>query len=161
MITYNEGLDWSFCCGVKIKIESKSLQFLLKTCLDVTHVMFVINLGYWKMLCVKGNCIGMVGPFEGFHVKLMQSILDINDYDDLKLFQLAFKLHIRYKQHWVLVEWTHLNMMVRSYNCHFAKYSKEKKNVTQLIPTLVWKAIYAKYREIYFDNIFWEDTLRN
>jgi hypothetical protein len=36
------------------------------------------------MLCVKGNCVSMAGPFEEFHVKLMQSILDINDYDDLK-----------------------------------------------------------------------------
>jgi hypothetical protein len=51
--------------------------------------------------------------------------------------------------------------MDRSYNCHFVKYSKEKKNVTQLIPTLVWKAIYAKYRETYPDNIFQKDALKD
>ncbi len=49
-------------------------------------------------MCVKGNCIGMAGPFEGFHVKLMQSILDINDYNDLELFQPPSKLLKREKQ---------------------------------------------------------------
>jgi hypothetical protein len=51
--------------------------------------------------------------------------------------------------------------MATSYNYHFAKYSKEKKNVTQLIPTFVWKAIYAKYRETYPNNIFQENTLKD
>ncbi len=98
------------------------------------------------MLCVKGNCIGMVGIFEGFHVKLMQSILDINEVDDLKLSQPPFKLPKKEKQLPMLVELTHLSTMGTSYNCHFAKYSKENKNVIQLILTLVWKAIHAKYR---------------
>ncbi len=29
-----------------------------------------------------------------------------------------------------------------------------------MIPTLVWKAIYAKYRETYLDNIFQENALK-
>jgi hypothetical protein len=51
----------------------------------------------------------------------MQSILDISDYDDLKLFQPPFKFLRREKQLWMLVEWTHLSTMARSYNCHFAQ----------------------------------------
>jgi hypothetical protein len=66
----------------------------------------------------------MVGPFEGSHVKLMQSILDINEIDDLELFQPPFNLLRTKKQHQVLVELTHLSMMATSYNHHFAKYSK-------------------------------------
>jgi hypothetical protein len=50
--------------------------------------------------------------------------------------------------------------MAISYNRHFAKYSKEKMNVKQLIPTLVWKAIYSKYKETYLNNIFQENTLK-
>ncbi len=36
---------------------------------------------------MRGNCVGMVGFFEGSHVKLMQSILDISEVDDLELSQ--------------------------------------------------------------------------
>jgi hypothetical protein len=45
----------------------------------------------------------MAGPFEGSHVKLMQSILDINEIDDPELFQPPFKLFRREKQLQVLV----------------------------------------------------------
>jgi len=40
----------------------------------------------------------MVGFFEGFHVKLMQSILDINEVDDFELSQPPFKLPRKEKQ---------------------------------------------------------------
>jgi hypothetical protein len=74
--------------------------------------------------CVRGNCVGMARPFEGPRVKSMQSILDINEVDDLKLFQPPFKLPRREKQLQVLVELIHLSTMAISYNHHFANYSK-------------------------------------
>jgi len=63
---------------------------------------------------VRGNCIGMDGFFERSHVKLMQSILDISEVDDLELFQPPFKLPRKEKQLQVLVESIHLSMMAQS-----------------------------------------------
>jgi hypothetical protein len=41
-----------------------------------------------------------------------------------------------------IVESLHLSTMVASYNKHFASCNKGKKQVTQLIPIVVWKQIY-------------------
>jgi hypothetical protein len=129
---------------LKLKLNPKVFNFSRMFVWMWHCVTFVIDLGMcWKMLCVKNNYVGMVGPFEGFHVKLMQWILDISEDDDFKFFQQPSKFPRKDKQPWMLVKLTHLNTMVTSYNRHFTKYSKEKMNVKQLIPTLVWKAIYS------------------
>jgi len=41
------------------------------------------------------------------------------------------------KMHKAIVESLHLNTMATSYNIHFATYSNVKKQITQLIPTIV------------------------
>ncbi len=40
-------------------------------------------------------------------------------------------------------------------------YSKDKKKVIQLIPCFMWKVIYGEYKEIYFNLMFQEDTLKD
>jgi hypothetical protein len=40
------------------------------------------------------------------------------------------------------------------YNLHFAIYSKDKNNVTHLIPFIVWKVVYAKYKLILWNQTF-------
>jgi hypothetical protein len=43
----------------------------------------------------------------------------------------------------------------------FCKYSKDKKKVTQFIPSLVWKQVYANYRTTNLENISQEDPLKD
>jgi hypothetical protein len=43
----------------------------------------------------------------------------------------------------------------------FCKYSKNKKKVTQFIPSLVWKQVYANYRITNLESISQEDTLKD
>jgi len=60
----------------------------------------------------------------------------------------------RKNNHGAIVESFHLNTMLASYHWHFVKYSKDNKQVTQLILNLVWKAIYDEYKEIYLNLVF-------
>jgi hypothetical protein len=51
--------------------------------------------------------------------------------------------------------------MAAAYNHHFAIYSRDRKQVTQLIPKAVWKSVYTAYLEAYPDSQFAEDTLKD
>ncbi len=63
--------------------------------------------------------------------------------------------------HKAIVESLHLNTMATSYNIHFATYSNVKKQITQLISTIVQKALYNDYVIAYLNSPFHEDTLKD
>jgi len=65
------------------------------------------------------------------------------------------------RQPWTIGEFLHLNTMVTSYQRHFVIYLTDKKKVTQLIPSLVWKVVYDEYKETYINLVFQEDTLKD
>jgi len=50
--------------------------------------------------------------------------------------------------------------METSYNLHFANYSLSKQ-VTQLIPTTMWKQVYINYQTTYFDSYLVEETFKD
>ncbi len=61
-------------------------------------------------------------------------LVDLEDY--FVLFnQGRAKVARKDKQQQAIVEFLHLNIMVTSYHWHFAIYSRDKKQVTQLIPS--------------------------
>jgi hypothetical protein len=60
-----------------------------------------------------------------------------------------------------LVNSIQFNTMVTSYNLHFVNYSLGKKQITQLIPTLVWKQVYTDYQTAYLDSYLTEKTLKD
>jgi hypothetical protein len=64
----------------------------------------------------------------------------------------------REKGNRAIVESTHLNNMCATYNHHFAIYSKNKFKNTQIIPNVVWKAIYASYKSNYLELKFEKET---
>ncbi len=66
----------------------------------------------------------------------------------------------REKINCAIVESTHLNNMCATYNHHFVIYSKNKFKNTQLIPNVVWKAIYVSYKSDYLEIKFEEETLK-
>ena len=45
-----------------------------------------------------------------------------------------------------IVESLHLSGLVASYNVYFAKYCKGRKQVTQLVPSLMWKEVFKEYK---------------
>jgi hypothetical protein len=47
-----------------------------------------------------------------------------------------------------ILESFHMNAMAANYHWHFVIYSKNNKQVTQLISSLVWKVVYGEYKEI-------------
>jgi hypothetical protein len=44
-----------------------------------------------------------------------------------------------------IVESLHLTTVVVSYICHFATYNTSKKQVTLVIPNIVWRNVYLDY----------------
>jgi hypothetical protein len=71
------------------------------------------------------------------------------DESDVLLNQQKMKVARKEKQPWQIVESLHLSPMVTNYNHHFILYHRENKQVTQLIPRLVQRMIYAKYKKNY------------
>ncbi len=59
-----------------------------------------------------------------------------------------------------IVESTHLSNMCATYNDHFAMYSKNKSQNTQLIPNVVWKVVYVSYKSHYLESNRKEETLK-
>ena len=55
------------------------------------------------------------------------------------------KLPWRKKSHHPIVDSVVLSSFVAAYTTHFAAYSKEKTNVTQLVPGKVWKLVYNQF----------------
>lgn len=60
-----------------------------------------------------------------------------------------------------IVDSFHLASLVTAYNSCFAEYSSTRKNVTQLIPSLVWKEVHLLYRNSFPDSPFSEETLKD
>ena len=60
-----------------------------------------------------------------------------------------------------IVDSLHLSCLVASYNVHFAKYCKGRKQVTQLVPSIVWKEVFKEYKEHYSNSPFVEETLKD
>ena len=54
----------------------------------------------------------------------------------------------------------HLSCLVASYNVHFANYFKYHKQVTQLVPSLVWKEMFKEYKDHYTNSHFVEENLK-
>ncbi len=45
-----------------------------------------------------------------------------------------------------IVDYFHFRYLSNSYNCHSMFYIWDRKNVTQLMPSQVWKVVYANYK---------------
>ena len=60
-----------------------------------------------------------------------------------------------------IVDSLHLSYLVASYNIHFTKYCKGLKQVTQLVPSLVWNDVFKEYKDHYTDSPFVEKTLKD
>lgn len=68
------------------------------------------------------------------------------------------------KQPWSprpIVDSFHLSKLVKAYNFYFQEYSKKRKNILQLIPSLVWKDVYMLYNSSFPESPFSKDTLRD
>ena len=60
-----------------------------------------------------------------------------------------------------LVESLYLNCMVSTYNQFFASYSINWKNMSQLIPCLVWKNVYEHYCKQFPNSQLKKETLKD
>jgi hypothetical protein len=49
------------------------------------------------------------------------------------------------------MEFMQFNLLVASYDIHFAAYYFDKKKMSQLIPNVVWKSIYQDYLKAYHE----------
>jgi len=85
---------------------------------------------------------------------------DHHDGDNLPI-KHKVKVPRRDQRQRALIESWHLSTMAAAYNHHFAIYSRDRKQVTQLIPKAVWKSVYTAYLEAYPDSQFAEDTLKD
>ena len=54
-----------------------------------------------------------------------------------------------------------LSSLVSLYTTHFATYSSERTNVTQLVPGKVWKLVYERFLREHSGSKFVEDTLKD
>jgi hypothetical protein len=87
-------------------------------------------------------------------------LVDLEDYFVLPR-QGRAKVARKDKQPQTIVEFLHLNTMVTSYHRHFVIYSREKKKVAPLIPSLMWKVVYGEYKGTYLNLMLQEDTLKD
>ena len=53
-----------------------------------------------------------------------------------------------------IVDSLHLSCPVTSYNVHFAKYCRGRKQVMQLIHRLVWKEVFKEYKDFFLKFCF-------
>jgi hypothetical protein len=60
-----------------------------------------------------------------------------------------------------IVDFVHLSSMATSYNHHFMLYSRDMNNVTQLIPSQVWKVVYKDYKKQFSDSKFHFKSLKD
>lgn len=59
-----------------------------------------------------------------------------------------------------IVDSLHLSCLVASYNIYFSNYCKGRKQVIQLVPSLVGKVVFKEYKDHYTDPPFVEETLK-
>jgi hypothetical protein len=72
-------------------------------------------------------------------------LVDLEDYFVLPR-QGRAKVARKDKQPQTIVEFLHLNTMVISYHMHFVIYLRDKKKITPLIPSLMWKVVMVNTR---------------
>ncbi|KAG0606305.1 hypothetical protein M758_9G130600 [Ceratodon purpureus] len=65
------------------------------------------------------------------------------------------------RAHRPIVESLHIRTMIASYKHHIAVYSKDREQVNQLIPSAVWKGVYAYYIKQFPNSPFVEETLKD
>ena len=94
-------------------------------------------------------------------VSLEQDGDEANDLNELSLPPRSSKAHRWEKGSRPIVDSLHLLCLVASCNVHFAKYCKGRKQVTQLVPSLVWKEVFKEYKDHYTNSSFVEDTLKD
>lgn len=63
--------------------------------------------------------------------------------------------------HRPIVESLHIRTMAASYKHHIALYSKDREQVNQIIPSAVWKGVYAHYLKQFPNSPFVEETLKD
>ena len=63
--------------------------------------------------------------------------------------------------HRPIVESLHIRAMAASYKHHIALYSKDREQVNQIIPSAVWKGVYAQYLKQFPNSPFVEETLKD
>ena len=71
------------------------------------------------------------------------------------------KLPRREKTHRPIVDFVVLSSLVASYTTHFAAYSREKTNVTQLVLEKVWKLVYNQFLCEHLGIKFAEESLKD
>jgi hypothetical protein len=71
------------------------------------------------------------------------------------------KAHQKDKKLKCIVDFVHLKFMATSYNHHFMFYSWDMSNVTQLIPSQVWKVMYKDYKKKFPDSEFHFESLKD
>jgi hypothetical protein len=60
-----------------------------------------------------------------------------------------------------IVESFHLSTVPASYTCHFATYNIGKKQVTHVIPSIVWRNVYFDYQKEYPNSTIAEEALKD
>src|ERR1700737_3431555 len=86
---------------------------------------------------------------------------EVKDANGLSLPPRPSKAPRREKGSRPIVDSLHLSCLVASYNIHFAKYCRGRKQVTQLVPSLVWKKVFKEYKNHYTNSLFVEETLKD
>ncbi len=86
---------------------------------------------------------------------------EADDVNDLLLPPRPSKAPRREKGSRPIVDSLHLSCLVASYNVHFAKYCKGRKQVTQLVSSLVWKKMFKENKDHYTDSPFVKETLKD
>lgn len=60
-----------------------------------------------------------------------------------------------------LVDSSHVCALEAAFHHHFAVYSKDRKTVNQIIPSVVWKAVYSQYKRIFPNSKFQQESLKD
>jgi hypothetical protein len=59
------------------------------------------------------------------------------------------------------MDFMYLNFMAASYNHHFVLSNWDMTNVTNLIPSQVWKVVYKDYKKQFLDSKFHPKSLKD
>lgn len=109
--------------------------------------------------------VDFVGLFVGINGSEMANLGKdgdkANDINKLSLPPCPSKALRREKRLRTIVESLHLSYLVASYNIRFAKYCEGRKQVTQLVSSLVWKKMFKEYKDHYTDSPFVKETLKD
>lgn len=160
---------------VEMNYAFRCIEILLKPCANITlqsqlllrifaylFVYFIcclwLGLNFWQMLIllifVQTSMIPMVVSYEVIGD-------EVDDTNELSLPPLPSKEPKRKKRSIFIVDSLHLLCLIASYNIYFAKYCNGCKEVSQRIPSLMWKEVFKEYKYYYSYSHFVEETLKN